>query len=215
MPNLEDWHNEFENRRWHNDGGNFHSLSWMVWVYNFLLGSPLGDNLHKLSSWSKSDEGIKYSACTIHDHGCGEGDGTMYLKSVLPFATVKGLDFWPEAIEICKDRWTELDVSWEVDNVSNPTNKCDVIFCTQAMDHVEDIASAINNCLKKCKILVVSWAQLSHKPEHASIDKSWMDNVPEPAFTGLIPKPRLVRDLGSILTDFIEIYVWAKTDDSR
>jgi hypothetical protein len=211
-----DWTNEYETgQRWHKEGGNFHSLSWMVHVVNYLMNSAIGPALAQLTRWKQTDQGIHFKPLTIHDHGCGEGDGTIYLKAIYPFATIKGFDFWPGAIDRAKERWTELDVDWAVADVTDPQEECNIMFCLQTMDHVpvDKIAEAVIKCCNHTKMFVMAWAELPHRKEHPSQDLSWLDDLStccQPTLYERVPKPRIVKDMGSVLVDIMQVYTWLR-----
>lgn len=207
----QDWSETYEQGQWHRDGGNFHSLSWMVSVLTTLSNTSVGPDVLKYSMWSREEGGIRYMPCTIHDYGCGEGDGTMFLRTVFPFAQVKGIDFWPKAIETCRERWTSHDIRWEVGDVTEVKEPCDLLFCIQTMDHVDDIPAAINGCLEKSKIFVMAWADLPHQPKHPSQDLSWMLEVPKPTLWETFLKPRIVPLTGQVIHDVIQLFVWVSS----
>jgi 2-polyprenyl-3-methyl-5-hydroxy-6-metoxy-1,4-benzoquinol methylase len=209
----QDWTETFENRQWHRDGGNYHSLSWMAAVLGQLAMLPETANIFNYARWEVLRDGkFRYNTATIHDYGCAEGDGTMYLKCVFPFASVKGIDFHPKAIELAKERWTSHDITWEVGDVTDPA-ECDILTCTQTMDHVDDIPSAINRCIDRSKVFIMSWADISWNKDHPSQDLTWAESVPPLTVAHSFLKPRIVRDTGQIIKDIIQLFVW--TNDLR
>ena len=141
-----EWAEWYEGGKWNRDGGNMDSLAIMMKLMSELLGSPMKDTLDSLGKWhrDKEDDNKVYaSRAKVLDYGCGEGDGTMVLKSMFPFATVKGVDIWPGAIERAKERWSEKDVIWKVGDVTVPDEAAHIIISTCTIDHIDDIGGTI------------------------------------------------------------------------
>lgn len=187
----------------------------MVHLIRVLLQSPVRDDLIPFMNWKdKQDGSTDYLPCTIHDHGCGEGDGTMFLRSMFPFAEVKGLDFWPGAIDICKERWTENDVSWEVCDIRDPP-QCDLMFAVQTLDHLplEELEEIVDTCIGQSRIFVGAWADLGRHAEHLSQAEKIMMAVPEFKFKTI--KPRIVPATGAVIRDPVHTYVWYNHDLRR
>jgi len=177
----------------------------MVKLVMELLGSPMKDALNTLGKWHREGEKVYASRAKVLDYGCGEGDGTVFLKSMFPFAEVKGVDFWPGAIERAKVRWSERDVIWKVGDVTVPDEKAHIIVSTCTIDHVDDIGGTIERLRNWGTWIVVNWGVVNVSG-HPSMDQGWTENCEEPFWSKQYLQPRLVGE--STLMDRFQVFVW-------
>lgn len=81
---------------------------------------------------------------SIADIGCGEGSNLHFLKSQFPKANLFGFDISNTAIETAK---TYIDAKFSLLNIQSeiPSQKFDLVFCSDVVEHLEDDVSAIKN----------------------------------------------------------------------
>lgn len=99
------------------------------------------------------DNYAKYKGCEVRvlDFGCGRGD-LMALLASIPNVVVRGIDYSPVAVEICKSRGLGAIVGTEKD-LSNPY---DVIVATSVLEHVDDDQELIDQLQFYCDKFVYS-----------------------------------------------------------
>jgi len=199
------WASAYEEGGWNRDGGNFDSLNIMVKMLHHVLGSEIATDLNRYASLKLRDGELTYDKVVIHDYGCGEGDGTMFLKAVFPAAEVVGYDNWPAAITNCKVRWGNRDVKWEVGDVTEPTEKADLIFSTCTIDHVDEIGETIERLRDYGTWVIVNWG-LVFDPAHPSQDLSWVEDVDEPFWSKEYLQPRVSSE--QLIVDRFHVFVW-------
>ena len=79
----------------------------------------------------------------ILDLGCGDGWGTEYLISKLPYGDVVGGDIDKNKLKVAKDRGIPVK---EID-MHDVKGKWDAIFCSHSLEHSYDISKALNSIL--------------------------------------------------------------------
>jgi trans-aconitate methyltransferase len=86
----------------------------------------------------------KEEILTAVDIGCGEGSNLLYLQGRFPKAKLFGLDISSTAIERAKHR---IDASFTVLDIEKdpPSQKFDMIICSDVLEHVTDDVAAIKN----------------------------------------------------------------------
>jgi cyclopropane fatty-acyl-phospholipid synthase-like methyltransferase len=90
---------------------------------------------------------------TILDFGCGLGDSMLVYAANFPNAKLMGIDFSPEAIRLCKQKYNTIADFICGDYTSVP--EVDVIIASNVFEHLEDNLE-IAECLKqKCKVLYI------------------------------------------------------------
>ncbi len=95
----------------------------------------------------------KYDFSTVLELGCGTGKNTIYLlkkaKSII------GLDFSDEMLKIAKEKLNDervrfqnadLTAKWDV-----PNDFADLITCSLALEHIENLEFVFNQAYKKLK----------------------------------------------------------------
>lgn len=199
------WEDYYENGKWNRDGGNLDSLSIMVHLFHVLLGSPMAEEWNRYAQWSRDGNQIRSRPCMIHDYGCGEGDGTVFIRCIIPFAEVVGIDLWPGAIENARKRWTDRRIRWEVGDVTEPKERADIIISTTTVDHVEDVAGCIEGLREKADWVVVNWGVVN-KPGHPSQDEGWKEKVSEPFWQSAYPQPCGGGEV--VYVDTFQVFVW-------
>jgi 2-polyprenyl-3-methyl-5-hydroxy-6-metoxy-1,4-benzoquinol methylase len=137
--------------QWREAGGNIQSLTFYLAAMPHLATlSPFKEYM----SWSiDENDWVKHYAISIHDYGCGHGDGTAVLQSAFPMATIKGFDISPEAIAEAWNRWPTIEFA--VGDVTDPQEKANIIYCSHTLEHLLDPAGTIMNLRKYCNLLVV------------------------------------------------------------
>lgn len=75
----------------------------------------------------------------VLDAGCGEGFGTQTLTGVA--AAVKGIDYSPIAIDVCRTKWRHPKLSFECVDLTKATSEVetfDLVLNFQVIEHIED-----------------------------------------------------------------------------
>ncbi len=145
---------------------------------------------------------------TIHDYGCAEGDGTVLLRCLFPISQITGFDIWPGAIDLARERWTNCGLDFEVGDVSNPKDNCEILTALQTVDHVDDIVGTIERCREKSKVFVMAWAELPIRPDHPSQDRTWYDQTEKPLIEGVVRMRRYVPETHTVFADRAQIFAW-------
>jgi trans-aconitate methyltransferase len=86
----------------------------------------------------------KEEILTAADIGCGEGSNLLYLHRRFPNANLFGFDVSTAAIEKAK---RTVDATFAILDIEKeyPSQKFDIIMCSDVLEHVTDDVSAINN----------------------------------------------------------------------
>jgi 2-polyprenyl-3-methyl-5-hydroxy-6-metoxy-1,4-benzoquinol methylase len=93
---------------------------------------------------------FKGSLC---DFGCGAGDAFPVYRAAWPHAQLFGVDISPAAIALCRERGGQLGeyCSGDVDAVPH----CDVVVCSNVLEHLDDDRDVVRRLLEKCTTLFV------------------------------------------------------------
>lgn len=95
----------------------------------------------------------KYDFSTVLELGCGTGKNTIYLLEKAE--SIIGLDFSEEMLKIAKNRFNDervlfqnadLTLKWDV-----PNDFADLITCSLALEHIENLDFVFNQAYKKLK----------------------------------------------------------------
>ncbi|MCC7118946.1 MAG: class I SAM-dependent methyltransferase [Anaerolineales bacterium] len=81
---------------------------------------------------------------TIADIGCGEGSNLLYLKVKFPGAELYGFDVSNTAIQTAK---SNIDANFSILDIQDeiPSQKFDLVFCSDVVEHLENDEAAISN----------------------------------------------------------------------
>lgn len=102
---------------------------------------------------------------TICDFGCGTGDALPVYKEKWPRAQLVGVDFSKSAIEICKRKYS--NIADFINGEHNAIPDCDVIICSNTIEHIESDNEVIEALLGKCSKLYIT---VPYKEEPLSLD---------------------------------------------
>lgn len=125
---------DYRSERWNRAGGGIQSL---VFYHQIALKCA----------------GLLSSASSIHDYGCGQGDGAALLQAFFPQARVKGFDFSAGGVDLAKARWPTVEFG--VCDVRNASETADVIVTSHTLEHVAKADEIIRDLRKLCMWLVV------------------------------------------------------------
>ncbi len=125
---------------------------------------------------------------SIMDLGCGEGILLEKLTNHFPNASIMGVDFIPENIEICKKIGLNAVIG-DLYNLDFPDNSWDTVLLIEVIEHLENPDSAINELFRVLKpggtlvilfpndfiffvsrLLTLKFKQLTYDPGHV---KQW------------------------------------------
>jgi hypothetical protein len=90
---------------------------------------------------------------TIVDFGCGAGDSFPIYKKAYPNAKLIGVDFSAEAIEICRQRFSNIATFIQGDYSVVPL--ADVIIASNVMEHLDDDIIVAQELSKRCERLMI------------------------------------------------------------
>jgi 2-polyprenyl-3-methyl-5-hydroxy-6-metoxy-1,4-benzoquinol methylase len=90
---------------------------------------------------------------SLCDFGCGAGDAFPVYRAAWPRARLYGVDISPAAIALCRERCGQFGEfrSGDVDAVPN----CDVVVCSNVLEHLDDDREVVRRLLEKCTTLFV------------------------------------------------------------
>lgn len=111
--------------------------------------------------------GIGSDFCgTLCDFGCGAGDSFPVYRAAFPRARLVGVDFSHEAIGLCTSRFGGLATFLCGDAQLVPP--CDVIVCSNVLEHIEDDVGTAAELLRRCRklFLVVPYRERPLDTEH-------------------------------------------------
>jgi SAM-dependent methyltransferase len=90
---------------------------------------------------------VRYAAGrTVFDAGCGTGYGSHHLLTRGNATACDAVDISPKAIAYCRRRFVHPQLSYDVANLANlpaATKKYDLIYSSNALEHVPGVDSAI------------------------------------------------------------------------
>jgi ubiquinone/menaquinone biosynthesis C-methylase UbiE len=89
----------------------------------------------------------------ICDFGCGTGDAFPIYSKYFPKARLFGVDFSKDAISACQNKYSSLG-TFQCDSFEN-VPLCDILICSNVIEHIENDIEVITELKKKCKILYI------------------------------------------------------------
>ena len=92
-------------------------------------------------------------AGSLCDFGCGAGDAFPVYSRAFPSATLIGVDFAADGIELAKQRYGKLAQFVCGDIAQVPV--VDVIVCSNVIEHIEDDVALARQLLQRCARLLV------------------------------------------------------------
>ena len=125
---------DYRSQRWNEAGGAIQSL---------VFYDAISTHMHDLLA----------EAGSIHDYGCGQGDGAALLQARFPQARVKGFDFSCGGVEIARARWPTLE--FDVCDIRTPSEEADVIVTSHTLEHVPHADEVVSRLRELCAWLVV------------------------------------------------------------
>ena len=87
------------------------------------------------------------------DFGCGAGDAMPVYRRAFPRASLTGVDFSSRAVELGRRRFGQIAAFVQGDYSDVP--KCDVIICSNVMEHLDDDRAAASELIKRCHRLLI------------------------------------------------------------
>ncbi len=87
------------------------------------------------------------------DFGCGAGDAFPVYRAAFPNAKLVGVDFSSEAIQLCREKYSDLAEFIVGDCKAVPN--CDVIIVSNVLEHLDDDNIVISNLLERSRNLFV------------------------------------------------------------
>lgn len=105
---------------------------------------------------------------TIADIGCGLGDGLLFLKRKIPYATkLYGFDFAEETIARNKERFELNEFDFQPKDICKPLcKKFDNIICLQTIEHLPDPEKAVHNMIESAtSTLIVGAPYKNRRPD--------------------------------------------------
>jgi SAM-dependent methyltransferase len=90
--------------------------------------------LSLLPPWLAED--IRQNGLSVLDFGCAEGEALPTLCEAFPQSKVSGGDVSHIAIERARERFPQLEFT--VLAATNPTDRADVVFCSNTIEHFSD-----------------------------------------------------------------------------
>jgi hypothetical protein len=90
---------------------------------------------------------------SLCDFGCGAGDSFPVYRDAFPNARLFGVDFSRDAIDLCQARFGELATFICGDPSVVP--ECDVIVCSNVLEHIGDDLETAALLQSRCKKLFV------------------------------------------------------------
>ena len=103
---------------------------------------------------------------TLCDFGCGAGDAFPTYRQAFPAARLVGVDFSLEAIALCQNRYS--DIAEFFCGTTDAVPKCDIIICSNVLEHVDDDEAVVSSLLKRCRKLfaIVPYREAPLSLEH-------------------------------------------------
>ena len=133
-------HQHSTNFEWREAGGGIQSLCFYLWILDKL--NVAEDN-------------------TIHDYGCGMGDGIALVQAQFPQSRCFGFDVDPERYYEAKNRWPTIP--FDYGDVAATEREADIILSIHTLEHVPNVLSVVSRLRSLCKSLVIVYPDLSHE----------------------------------------------------
>ncbi|KKK49363.1 hypothetical protein LCGC14_3135820 [marine sediment metagenome] len=134
-------HQHSTNFEWREAGGGIQSLCFYLSVLDVI--GPVDDK------------------GTIHDYGCGMGDGIALIQAAIPHALCRGFDVDGERIAGARNRWPTIP--FQIGNVATTGRKADIIMSIHTLEHVPNALSVVSRLRSLCKSLVIVYPDLTHE----------------------------------------------------
>jgi SAM-dependent methyltransferase len=91
---------------------------------------------------------------SILDFGCGLGDAITTYRNAFPNSKLLGMDVSSAAIAKCSERYGSFATFFQGTHLDVP--ECDVIICSNVLEHLQNDLEIVNHLLTRCfKLFVV------------------------------------------------------------
>lgn len=107
--------------------------------------------------WDRVYEILPAFPDTVHEYGCGQGDGLKLLSDKYPGATIAGIDISEEQLKHVRSKYPDLDV-WQGD-IQQAVECADVIFVLHTLEPHQygiDQCATVDRLLGLCGYLVIA-----------------------------------------------------------
>lgn len=91
---------------------------------------------------------------TLCDFGCGAGDAFPVYRTAYPNANLIGVDFSSKAIQLCRERYS--DIAHFIDGGYESVPCCDVVIISNVLEHLDEDKLVVKKLLEKCHRLYVA-----------------------------------------------------------
>ncbi len=133
-------HQHSTNREWREAGGGIQSLNFYLTAF---------DNFN-----------LEVQSATIHDYGCGMGDGIALVQAAFPESRCYGFDVDEIRVLDARERWPTIP--FEIEDVATADREADVILSIHTLEHVPNALSVVSRLRSLCDMLVIVYPDLTH-----------------------------------------------------